>query len=757
MPPKKAQKDALLLFFDCGPDSNVTTSKDGETFFSRAKKCIMQIYQKKIFENSNDELGLVIMGGDTQNRMHQKILAENSESTYQNLTEVLEMKIPTWDAVRFIEREIELCEDHRADWIEAILLGLDILHDMSMSRFYQKMKIILLTTFASPISYDREQIDELINGINEKGVDLIVINDNIEYNGDFTHDPPHFSQPIDKTQTQDSSEKLIEEIVDQTKGYLCNIENAELHLVYFEKKKVKGRPNPYTFKIGSKISMDVVEYVKVTETKFLDPWKSINTTTGDDVERKIKYFQNDKEIKTAGAVGAEHETSPDFIGANFLLDSSDRPLQNAQMEVDEPVHNTITGYMYGSTPVPYEPTISQSFGEKCLDCINFSERKYMLSEYFTGKGCHVILPKLTSKSSIKKFATIVRALYESNYVIIARKMYNKHSSPKIVALIPEYTDDHDDPKPFLTMIGLHFYEDCVDIKFPSLKNTKKNKPSDDQLQLMEDLINSMDLMTAGDEKSGNSEAFSLNKTLNPVNQHVCRMIAQRALRPNEPLQEISEELAKLIDVPDKIKAQSKDILLKAKDSFELQEITLPTRMEKLQAQLKKIEEKYPDNNSNQNNDQNLPVDSQLNHVTTANPGEEFLFLIDRGILIFDAAAQQLRDILHNLTFKSFDPLRLKILKGIVSYRYKAIEVNPQSYNEFIKNYKNELLSKGMHDFFTEMIVNEGNGLILSSESNLCDVTLEAGEEFLKSIPIATDVPLIQAPDEDDSELMNLLE
>lgn len=586
-------------------------------------------------------------------------------------------------------------------------------------------------------------------------------NDNIEYVQDFEHEDPHFSQAPQKSQAQQSSEQLILEIVNETDGVLCNLENAELQVVYFEKKKVKGRPNPYSFKIGTQITIEVAEYVKITEPRFLDSWKTMYTTTGEEVKKTIKYFQNDEEIKAIpevkNPVAADNQQPPiGALNSSASLSSATHPTRNDTMEVDDNVVEIITGYMYGSTAVPFESSLKQNFGEKSLMCIGFSDRKYVLSEYLSGKGCHVILPQLKYKSSPKKFAALVKALSEMNYVIIARKVYNKSSSPKIVAMFPEYTEDG---KPFLTMIGLHFMEDCIDIKFPSLRHTKKFKPTQEQYDVMDQLINSMDLMTAGNEKSGNAEAFSLNKTLNPVNQHMCRVIAHRALHPHEPVQQISEELTELIDVPKKIQNMSRDTLLKAKELFVLEEVQKRSKMQLLEERLNRINEKAAGITGVSENaiEQNLPVDSQIDHVGTVTPGEDFVFLVDKGISDFGTAAKQLQEVVNKITFQAFSVPRVKITKALVAYREMAKDMRPHNYNDWIVTYKEELFSKDKQDIFTQVIVQEELGLILSTDSHQSSITAEKGEKFYRTDDIPAKRTTIAPSNDDDDDVMDLIE
>lgn len=64
------------------------------------------------------------------------------------------------------------------------------------------------------------------------------------------------------------------------------------------------------------------------------------------------------------------------------------------------------------------------------------------------------------------------------------------------------------------------------MEFPSLK-TRKNEPTEEQYNAIDELIDSMDLMNAYDHESGSNEAFACKKILNPTLQYTYRTIAHR--------------------------------------------------------------------------------------------------------------------------------------------------------------------------------------------------------------------------------------
>lgn len=93
---------------------------------------------------------------------------------YRYLAETLDLKIATWESARVIDQTVRTC-DNQADWFDALVLAMHIIHENVESRTYDKKKIVLMTTFASTVptvSQDTKQ--EVIEQI-KKDIELIVM------------------------------------------------------------------------------------------------------------------------------------------------------------------------------------------------------------------------------------------------------------------------------------------------------------------------------------------------------------------------------------------------------------------------------------------------------------------------------------------------------------------------------------------------------------------------------------------------------
>lgn len=184
----------------------------------------------------------------------------------------------------------------------------------------------------------------------------------------------------------------------------------------------------------------------------------------------------------------------------------------------------IKGYMYGTTEVPFDESIDIKFksGSKCFMCIGFTDKLYLPEEYLFGKGSHVVLAHGKYPGSEKMIAALVKAMIKTNTAMIVRRVYINNAAPKLVALLPTYHEKY----PSFSMMELQFAEDCVSFDFPKFRG-KKNAPTDEQIEAMENLIDVLDLENAIDDDSGITEAFAYKKTLDPANQYIFNMIAHR--------------------------------------------------------------------------------------------------------------------------------------------------------------------------------------------------------------------------------------
>ncbi len=95
----------------------------------------------------------------------------------------------------------------------------------------------------------------------------------------------------------------------------------------------------------------------------------------------------------------------------------------------------------------------------------------------------------------------------------------------------------------MTYVELPYMEDVREYEFAPI-HTERIRPSNEQLDAMDDLVESMKLSTDESDDAG-AQLDTVNMH-NPVNQHLYRCLAHRATRPGVVLPEVGEDLASIM-------------------------------------------------------------------------------------------------------------------------------------------------------------------------------------------------------------------
>ncbi|GAB0087248.1 X-ray repair cross-complementing protein 5 [Sergentomyia squamirostris] len=364
-------------------------------------------------------------------------------------------------------------------------------------------------------------------------------------------------------------------------------------------------------------------------------------------------------------------------------------------------------------------------------CIGFSPEKFIRPKFYTGSGTNIILPQKNCSVSSKMFYSLVMAMKKLGVVMIARRVYNIRSKPKIEVLIPCDKDGI----PYLTMLELPFSDGIVDFHFNSFCD-KKTAPSQEQLEAVDKLIDGMDLMTASEE---DEEAFTSQNTINLTAQFTYRILAARALHPAQPLPALDDDLREHLIVPKKIQPLAQETSDELKRLFQL----VPKAQSKKDIWLKKLFKPLanPDEPVEKASDEDGTnvlnvVESDIVEVGSVTPAEDFAFLMHRGEK-FSTISAQIESVISSLVFSVTILQREKVVKAIFALR-EAVKVMESAYryNEWITEFQGRLVERKKGEFWEDVIVKEGLGLITASEHSSSTVTDEEAQAFYKIDPNA---------------------
>ncbi|XP_055681536.1 X-ray repair cross-complementing protein 5 [Lutzomyia longipalpis] len=694
-------KEGTVIVFDCGASTGMECG-DGN-FFEIAKSCLSQILQRKIFTNPGDQVGIILMGTDSTSND----LNASEPGSYENITKAMNLRETSWEVLELIEQHLKIGSVD-ADWSEALEVALDFLNKQIEGKKLKNFQIVLITPFTAN-KKPKRKVEDLAEGLRKLGTDLSVISHNLV---SISEDSVAFSQAEDKSPWQKVHEEAIEKLIDEVDGIFCTFTNALNQLTYFQQKKTRAMPWNCDLTIGSELKIRISSYLYTKRPSYLKSWKTVAEYTEEPAKSTYSHFKG----------GEEYTPQPEEL---------------------------IKAYMYGSTVVPYDTALDVDFktSGKCLMCIGFTAEKYLRQKFLTGTGSNIVLPQKGCEVSAQMFTSLVLAMKNLGVTMIARRVYNARSKPKIVALIPTEKKNI----PFLTMLDLPFGDGVVDFHFNTF-NDKKTEPSPEQYDAVDKLIDAMDLMEASED---GLEAFSTRNTLNIAAQFTYRTLAARALHPTQPLPTFSEDLKEQVTVPKKIRSQAQEAAQVVKNAFEL----IPKPQTRKDMWIKKLFKPVTDPDEPAEQLEDAPavlnvVETDIVEVGTVTPAEDFAFLMHRGEK-FSTICGQIQNVISSLVFSAAILQREKVFKAIFAFREGAMHLDAAySYNDWITAFRERLIERKKGDMWEDIVVKERLGLISRAEHSGSTVTEDEAKAFYEIDVNAAAATAIGAPSMDVDDLFD---
>ncbi|KAK3920864.1 X-ray repair cross-complementing protein 5 [Frankliniella fusca] len=706
--------EAIVVVLDVGANVSQEKVSNGETFLENAKLCATKIIQRKIFSKTKDEIGLIFVGSEQTNNQ----LADGEG--YKHIEIAHQLKLANWKMVKSIA-QYQKGTAKSGDWLDALIVAADYLKTATEGKRFKEKKIVMLTNFCSDVSDD--EVDCIIQGLKEEMVQIIAIGPHIY----STESQGSFDQGM-KSQEQEEGEKLISRIVPNS--VICSFEDAIPQLAYFEIKKTRPTAWKAEMTIGSTIKIPVKCFLKIAATKpipthdiiipaeFKNPSSVSSAPVLSSSQSSENYGQNSN-------INLDKEEESDD-GKQFTLIEKDRIYQvsgNDAEAVD--AADVIEGYMFGTTIVPVtdddRPKLAFSSGEKCLSVLGFTKMKNVPFYLFSGEGCHEVYPE-DDEGSKQAFSALIQAMDSNEMVGIVRKVHRKDSAPTVNALFPMISPKYQ----CLVMIQLPFAENVHTLVFPPLV-TEKNKPTDEQLKVVDELISKMNLMD--DEDDLENGAYDPHKTLDPYMQHYQSIVAKKALKGDSYISrsETDEAVKHLLSPKEELIEASLPAITKIKSLFPLQKVTPKEGARKAAVDL--FQQYGSDSSTKPTDKQPVDVKDIKIDIGTVKPEEDFKALINQGISL-ESACKALFKVISDLILQAFDSDDfLKPSKCLLEMRKACLKENPMIYNDYIIHFKKDLPME-KKDFW-QLVVRNDAGLITSSENDLSIVNREEAKLFLE--------------------------
>ncbi|XP_062604717.1 X-ray repair cross-complementing protein 5-like [Saccostrea cucullata] len=696
-----ANKEAIAIVLDIGPSMNNAPPGE-ETPLQTAVDAIKMILQRKMFSESKDEVSLVLFGTPTTDNP----LADGE--SYENISIVRPLGVVDFDFLQQVQNDITP-SNMSADFIDALVVAMDHLVNATQGKKgFGSKRLILLSDLGG--EFGKDQIDTIIAGIKNSGTELNVIGPDIDDDEDDDSEKPGPSGAANghqkaKTRQQREGEAMLRRILEEVEGECYNFSEALPALSYFQMRQV--RPTPW------KVQLEVTSDVKIPVCSYI----------------KIKDFK----VKSFKKVYAKDEDA--------AIDTLRTYHKNDEEETEVEKEDIVEGHRYGTTLVPMseDDKLNMKYkAEKCLKTLGFTKAENIKRHHFMGDNTHYVVADKDDEAAVVALSAVINALYETNMAMIVRKVYSAATAPKLGCLMPHIKSSYE----CLIYVELPFMEDIRQYTFGSLplkgetQANKKYKPTDAQLEAINELINETDLSQAAEDEDGEkTEALKPKLIFNPYFQRLYQCLQHRALEPHEPLPELSPLIANSLKPPQEVVTRCEAQCDKIKELFKL-EVVKKKEDKTGENMFKQKEEEEPSSKKIKLDDDlggGLAgmTKADVTEVGTVTPVDDFITLINqRDADRFEEASKQMQQRVEQLVTDSFGPQfygkASDCLKALREQSVKKSE--PTLYNNFMKKFKDFLIEKGRRDFW-ELIVDEKLGLITKTESEDSRVTLEEAKAF----------------------------
>ncbi|NXC55270.1 XRCC5 protein, partial [Aleadryas rufinucha] len=694
---------AIVLCLDVG--FTMSSSSPGEeSSLDQAKKIMTKFVQRQVFAESKDEVAVVLFGtDDTRNGLA-------SEGQYQNITVHRSLELPDFDLLEDIQDVIKAGSE-QADFLDAIIVCMDLLQKETIGKKYEKRHIELFTDLSSPVSED--QLGIIIANLKKTGISLqffLPFPVGVDDGSGDTSASVHAHMPRNPFPRKGLTEQQKQGIDVVRKLMYTLDEEGGLEEIYTFReslerlsmfKKIERKPIawPCQLTIGPDLSIRIVAYKSVTEERLKKVWTVVDAKTlrKEDVQKETVYCLNDDD---------ETEVQKD---------------------------DTIQGFRYGSDIVPFskedEEQMKYKTEGKCFSVLGFTRSSQIQRHYYMGNQALKVFAAKDDKNAAVAFSALVRALDELKVVAIVRYAYDRRCNPQIGVAFPYIKDAYE----CLIYVQLPYMEDLRQYVFSSLKNSKKCIPTADQLSAVDSLIDSMNLVHEDGETF--EDLFKPSKIPNPHFQRFYQCLQHKAFHPNKPLPPIEQHLLEILEMPYVVRERCQAPLERVKALFPLKEVG-KKKEEKTAQDIFKDNEDEPSLKKPKTEDEEGSfsimklAEGNITSVGSVNPAEDFRILVRKKNADFKDVSQQLINRIDQFLENKGSQYYMKGIDCIRVFREEAMKLSKvQCFNDFLQALKSKLEDKALADFW-EIMIQDRISLITKDEAEESSVTGEEAEKFL---------------------------
>ncbi|NXA32775.1 XRCC5 protein, partial [Eudromia elegans] len=669
---------AIVLCLDVGLTMG-NAAPGEESPLEQAKKVMTKFLQRQIFAESKDEVAVVLFGtDDTRN-----VLASGDQ--YQNITVHRSLMLPDFDLLEDIQTVIQPGSE-QADFLDAIIVSMDLLQKETIGKKYEKVHIELFTDLSSPVSED--QLEIIIANLKKTGILLqffLPFPADADDGGGDTGALSHLHKTSfarkEITEQQKEGIRVVKKLMhalDEGGGLeeIYTFRESLERLSMFKKMERRPMAWPCQLTIGSDLSIRIVAYKSITEEKVKKIWTVVDAKTlrKEDVQRETVYCLNDDD---------ETEIQKD---------------------------DTIQGFRYGSDIVPFskidEEQMKYKTEGKCFSVLGFTRSSQVQRQYYMGNQVLKVFAAKDDENAAVAFSALIHALDELQVVAIVRYAYDKRCNPQIGVAFPYIKDAYE----CLIYVQLPFTEDLRQYMFSSLKNNKKYIPTEDQLSAVDSLIDSMNLVYEDEDGETFEDLFKPSKIPNPHFQRLYQCLQHKAFYPDKPLPPIEPHILAMLETPCMVKERCQVPLERIKALFPLKDVGKKKEEKTAQDIFKDNKEDGPSPKKLKTEEEEGDfsiisiAEGNVTSVGSVNPAKDFQILVRQRNTDFKEVSQQLINRIDQFLENRGLQYYMKGINCIKVFREEAIKLfEAQCFNDFLQDLKSKVEDKVLPDFW-EIVV-----------------------------------------------------
>jgi ATP-dependent DNA helicase 2 subunit 2 len=440
------------------------------------------LLHKVLYGGKSDALGLVIFGTTTtRNDVHSEMVAVGDDSQYLNIYTLQYLSVITPALLEYFSAKDQELAGGKSDFLDALMVSSDMLSKDPL-KSKKRLKVVLVSNFLDPISdLDDEFRDQCLSGLRMNNVQVELVS----------------LSPLSSIPKENRD--LIEHMGSTGVSSFEFVHDYEGYAAFREIKLVQPTCTKQVLAIGQDLQIPVSVYKKISKA-------------GISKNFKIKQFHKDD---NNNIYEAKRETEYKKV------DGDD----------DTIIEDKTRAFPYGKDLIPIDETtaalLSPEAEERSLLLLGFKERDCFPQHSFLDEAW-IVLPDPSNIGAQEALSALVRTLDENDQVAVVRCVSRYKAEAFLSIWIPYKSAREDTIPDSFIMCMLPFAEDLREYSFASLNACDKWIPSEEELSLAENIIDSMSLVDKGNNNNnGVAERVIPEKIANPTIHNMHQYLAKR--------------------------------------------------------------------------------------------------------------------------------------------------------------------------------------------------------------------------------------